>query len=363
MNSFARAFYRLLFSPPAYDPDQEKNPRKILIIRQHNQLGDLLASSSLFRAIKAKYPEAKITLVVSPANKDAVAKNKFIDRVVVFDKGKHIWIFEFFRFLSVLREGYDWVIVPVTVSISFTSCLMAGIAKARLKVGPKYLDGKYNEADLFFNRKVVLDWRNHPDMHIAERILDIVKPLGVEPAGYAPEVSVDTVDVAFADQFLNHFEEHHTRPVIGLHTGAGKVPNRWYYKNFVAVIQTLREKYDACIYLTGSSADISTIEKIMEELPFTVLTCIDRSIPEVAAVIARSDLFITNDTGIMHVAGSTATPQISLFGPTNPFVWAPMGTNKVFMQRSDIIDNITVAEVCEVADRLLLLSNKRNKNA
>lgn len=362
MNNFARAFYRLLFSPPAYDPDHEKHPRKILIIRQHNQLGDLLASSSLFRAIKSKYPESVITLVVSPANKDAVTKNKYIDRVVVFDKGKHIWLFEFFRFLSVLREGYDWVIVPVTVSISFTSNLMAGIAKAKLKVGPKYLDGKYNEADLFFNKKVVLDWRNHPDMHIADRILDIVRPVGIEPAGYAPEVSFDAVDEAFADQFLNHFEEHSDRPVIGLHTGAGKLPNRWYYRNFVSVIRELREKYDACIYLTGSTADLAIIDKIKEELPFTVLACIDRSIPEVAALIARSDLFITNDTGIMHVAGSTATPQISLFGPTNPFVWAPMGANKVFLQRSDIIDNITVAEVCAVADRLLLLSNKRKNN-
>ncbi len=359
MNNFARAFYRFFFSPPPLKPEYEKNPKKILIIRQHNQLGDLLASSSLFRAIKRKHPEAMITLIVSPANKDAVAKNKYIDKVVVFDKGKHLWLFEFFRFLSVLRSGYDWVLVPVTVSISFTSNLMAGIAKGNLKAGPKYLDGKYNEADLFFNKKIVLDWRKQPDLHIAERILDLVKPLGIEPAGFAPEVSFDADDEAFARQFLNRFEEHNSRPVIGFHAGAGKVPNRWYYKNFISVIKYLREKHDARIYLTGSSADLPITGKIQEGLPFSVITCIDRSIPEVAAVIARSDLFITNDTGIMHVAGSTSTPQISLFGPTNPFVWAPMGTNKVFLQRSDIIDNITVAEVCEVADRLLFLSNKK----
>ena len=107
MNNFARALYGFLFSPPPLKPEYEKNPRNILIIRQHNQLGDLLASSSLFRAIKSKYPEAKITLIVSPANKDAVAKNRYIDKVVVFDKGKHLWLFEFFRFISVLRTGYD----------------------------------------------------------------------------------------------------------------------------------------------------------------------------------------------------------------------------------------------------------------
>ncbi len=363
MNRFAGAFYRLFFSPLPYKPEFEKDPRKILIIRQHNQLGDLLASSSLFRALKKKFPLSHITLIVSPANKDAVTKNKFIDRVIVFEKARHLNPVEFFRFMSVLREGYDWVLVPVTVSISFTSNLMAGIAKGRLKAGANWLDGKYNESAFFFNKKINLDWRLQPDLHIAERILDIVKPLGIEPAGYSPEVSFDGEDEEKAEKFLTRFEEYNQRCIIGLHTGAGKIPNRWYHKNFVNLIKELKANWDACIYLTGSSADLSIIEKIKEELNFTVLEFIDKSIPEVAALISKSDLFITNDTGIMHVAGSTSTPQISLFGPTNPFVWAPMGKNKVFLQRSDIIDNITVNEVFDIAGRLLSQSPKINKNA
>ncbi|GAB1350538.1 glycosyltransferase family 9 protein [Ignavibacteriales bacterium] len=363
MNRLAGAFYRTFFSPPQYNSEFEKNPRKILIIRQHNQLGDLLASNSLFRAIKRKFPLSQITLVVSPANKDAITKNKFIDRVVVFDKTSHINPLKFFQFFSALREGYDWVIVPVTVSISFTSNLLAGIAKGNLKIGANWLDGKYNESAFFFNKKVNLDWTLQPDLHISERILDIVKPLRIEPAGYSPEVSFDGEDEEKAEKFLTRFEQHRDRFIIGLHTGAGKIPNRWYYKNFVSLIKELKTHWDACIYLTGSSADLTTIEKIKEELNFTVLDFIDKTIPEVAALIAKSDLFITNDTGIMHVAGSTSTPQISLFGPTNPFVWAPMGKNKVFLQRSDIIDNITVNEVFEIAGRLLSQSPKINKNA
>jgi heptosyltransferase-2 len=97
------------------------NPEKILIIRQHNQLGDLLASVSLFRAIKEKYPKCNITLVVSPANCIAVAKNKFIDRTFIFDKKKIFTLSYFKNLRKLLNEGYDLVIVPSTVSISFTS--------------------------------------------------------------------------------------------------------------------------------------------------------------------------------------------------------------------------------------------------
>lgn len=104
MNRFVKAFCSFLFAPPKYKEEYEKNPSKILIIRQHNQLGDMLASSSLFRAIKNKYPLSHLTLIVSPANKDAVHKNKYIDRVVIFNKKHHANPLELTRFLSVLRE-------------------------------------------------------------------------------------------------------------------------------------------------------------------------------------------------------------------------------------------------------------------
>jgi ADP-heptose:LPS heptosyltransferase len=362
MNKFVRAFYSFTFSPPPLKAEYEKEPSRILIIRQHNQLGDMLASSSLFRAIKNKYPSAHLTLIVSPANKDAVHKNKYIDRVVVFDKKQHINLFKFARFISVLREEYDWVLVPVTVSISFTSNLLAGITKAKLKVGANYLDGTFNESSFFFNKKINFDWRMHPDLNIAERILDTVKPLGIEPAGYAPEVSFDEDDERSAEKFLSKFEEYHTRVIVGLHTGAGKMPNRWYYKNFVKIIEELKENYDACVYLTGSRADLPIISRIKEELKFTIHEFVDKSIPEVAALISKSDLFITNDTGIMHVAGSTKTPQISLFGPTNPFVWAPMGVGKFFLHKSDIIDDISIKEVSDLAVKILSHSPKTNKD-
>ncbi|MFO7444736.1 MAG: glycosyltransferase family 9 protein, partial [Ignavibacteriaceae bacterium] len=80
---------------------------------------------------------------------------------------------------------------------------------------------------------------------------------------------------------------------------------------------------------------------------------VNRNIPEVAALVSKSDLFISNDTGIMHVAGTTATPQISVFGPTNPFNWAPIGEKKLFIRKSDLIDDITVDDVFDLCKTLL----------
>ena len=73
-----------------------------------------------------------------------------------------------------------------------------------------------------------------------------------------------------------------------------------------------------------------------------------------------SDLFISNDTGIMHVAGTTETPQISIFGPTNPFNWAPIGINKYFIRKSELIDDVSVEDVYHLCE--MILSKKEIKN-
>jgi heptosyltransferase-2 len=55
----------------------------------------------------------------------------------------------------------------------------------------------------------------------------------------------------------------------------------------------------------------------------------------------------------MHVAGATETPQISIFGPTNPFNWAPIGKNKLFIRKSELIDDVSVEDVYGLCEQLL----------
>lgn len=338
-------------------------PKKILIIRQHNQLGDLLAGTPLLRAIKETYPACHITFIPSPQNKNAVTKNKHIDRIVLFDKNIIFKPKKLIRFLKVLREGYDVVMVPVVVSISFTSNLLARIAKANIRVGASELDGKVNQSAYFFNRRIELDWRRFPDMNIADKSVDFVRPFNIITNDYRVEISFDKSDERSADDFILSMPGKGREFLIGLHTGAGKPPNRWYYRNFIELIDKMNERYDANFYLTGSSSDKEILDSISSELPCKIPLFLNRSIPEVAALIDKSDLFITNDTGIMHTAGSVSTPQISLFGPTNPFVWAPLGKYKFFIRKSDIIDDISVDDVLEIADNILSKQQKVHKIA
>ena len=70
-------------------------------------------------------------------------------------------------------------------------------------------------------------------------------------------------------------------------------------------------------------------------------------------IIMLKELFISNDTGIMHVSGTTDTPQISIFGPTNPFNWAPIGPNKYFIRKSELIEDVVVDDVYQLSNIIL----------
>lgn len=328
-------------------------PKKIIIIRQHNQLGDLLAGVSLFRALKETYPESHITLLVSPFNYPGMVKNKYIDRIFIFEKKKLFKLSYFIRLRKLLSEEYDLAIVPVVVSISFTSNLLARLSNAKIRIGAQSLNGKINKSAYFFDRRVSLDWRNHPDSNVSERSLDIVRPFKINTDNYHSEISFDDEDVKNVQKYLdsNKFDEN--KNLVGLHVGAGKPSNRWSLQKYTSLINKLNSAHSINFYLTGSKSDKDEIDYLVSELDFKIGLFINRPIPEVAALISKSDLFISNDTGIMHVSGTTDTPQISIFGPTNPFNWAPIGPNKYFIRKSELIEDIAVDDVYHLCNMIL----------
>lgn len=327
--------------------------KNALIVRQHNQLGDLLSGVSLLRAFKEKYPECKITLIVSPDNYHGIIKNKFIDRYFIFDKNRIFSPTYFFEFRKILREGYDIALVPVVVSISFTSNLIARFSKAKIRIGAESLDGQQNESAYLFDRRIKLDWRQHPDSNVSERCLDIIRPFGIDTNNYRSEISFDYDDLRFALAFIKKTEKKKKQLLIGLHVGAGKPQNRWSLNKYVELIKKLNMNMDCVFYLTGSDSDKNEIDYVIKNSRLPIRTFLNKTIPQVAAIISFSDLFISNDTGIMHVAGTTETPQISIFGPTNPFNWAPIGPNKFFIRESELIDDISIEQVYSLCESIL----------
>lgn len=350
------SFFKLFLSVEE-NPERKINPpKKILIVRQHNQLGDLLAGVSLFRALKETYPACHISLVVSPFNYPGVVKNKYLDRIYVFDKSKLINPLYIYRTFKFFREDYDLTIVPVVVSISFTSNFLARLSKAKIRIGANSLNGVVNPSSFLFDRRIDIDWQKHPDSNVSERSLDIVRPFNINTNNYTSEISFNGVDTDAAKKFIDEFADKDRKFLIGLHVGAGKQNNRWSLDNYAALVARIDRFHPANFYLTGGWAEKDELNYMTNHCEIEFGKFINKPIPQIAALISMSDLFISNDTGIMHVAGTTDTPQITIFGPTNPFNWAPIGLNKYFIRKSELIDDVSVDDVYHLCE--LILSKK-----
>lgn len=348
------AFFKIIFDVKPKKIKKFDELKNILIVRQHNQFGDMLAMTPLLRAVKEKFPKCELTLIASPVNYIGIEGNKRVDRLFIFDK-KKILNYKYIKGLfSLLRKKYDAVVVPSTVSISFTSGLISRLAKTKIRIGPATLNGLKNPSDFFFNQRVELNWTEHPDRHVADFALDILRPFGINSDNFSLEIYFNSDDIKKALEFIESLTSDKEELIIGLHVGAGKPANRWSLNKFIRLIETLNRYYKAKFYLTGSRADLELIDYMVDNSEIELNLAIDKKISTLAAIISRSHLFISNDTGVMHVAGATSVLQVSIFGPTNPFQWAPPGKNKLFIRNSDLIDEISVDEVFDLCDKLIL---------
>lgn len=334
-------------------------PKNVLVIRQHNQFGDMLASVSLFRAIKETYPQCRVTLIAGPENFYAVEKNNLIDNLFVFEKKKFFAPQYFSDMRKILKQNYDLAVVPATVAVSATSCLLAALSDAKIKIGPKSLDGKINELNYVFNHKVDLNWKKCPDAHVSDFILDVLRPLGIKTKNFGSVIDFDSADKESAENFLESLNIKPGEYVIGFHIGAGKPNNRWALEKFIKLIYMIMKEFPIKIYFTGSDADREEINYVQSNLSLDAGYFLNRKISELAALISQTDIFITNDTGVMHVAGTTPVPQISIFGPTNPFNWAPVGAEKYFLKKSELVNDVSEEDVFNLCK--FVLDKKRKK--
>lgn len=335
--------------------------RSILIVKQHNQLGDMLCTLPLFTSVRKSFPYSNIRLIASKDNYRVFnsASEKYIDELLLYDKSNPV---KFSKFLLNLKNRkYDISIVPSTFSFSKTSHLIGYLSGAKFKVGVKSADGKPNKYAKYLNVKADFDWESRK-LHQVDRFLEIGKIIGCE---FSDE-DKNSVRLTFNKQEKNTANDFYrinfgngSRKVVGIHTGAGKTQNRWSGYNFAELMKYLFTKTKCFFFLTNSQYDSDSTNELLAHLDKNFIEkniVFDNrmEIRNLGAVLSLIDLYITNDTGTMHLAAYSGTKVLSLFGPTNGYEWAPFRKQNIYLQSPDSdINSINVKTVIENALSLI----------
>ncbi len=329
---------------------------RILVVRQHDQLGDMLCVVPLLRALRHAFPGGRISLVASPLNAEIMRHHPFVDEILVYDKRRFLRSqLSFLRFCRSIRAFHaDLTVVPATVSMSVTSDLIGLLSGAPGRIGAGALAGQSNPSAFCFNRPVTLDWSDDPHHHHTLRNLDILAPLGIREQDLTCVIGLSAEERRAAAEELAASRSGRTM-LVGMHPGAGKKENRWDARRFAAIADRLAAELNAGVVVTAGPMDDEPLAIFLGALRTArPLVVHNRPLRGAAALIDGLDLFVTNDTGIMHVAGATSTRVLSLFGPTDPRQWAPIGPkNRYITSKDGNINSITEQEVFDAMRALL----------
>ncbi len=325
--------------PLTADELRALRPERILVVRQHNQMGDMVCATPCFRAIAWTWPDAEIALVTAPVNHQVVAHNPNLGRILLFEQ--RIWRrpVALARFLGELR-GFraDLAIVLNSVSFSSTSAYLALWSGA-----PSVVGGDGSPFDTRVSEAFSLRLPTSPelDRHAIEHSLAPLAAVGITCDDRSTVVVPSAEQEAEAAALCADLPGN--GPFWALHPGAGKRQNVWPPERFAAVASAVARRGIPVLVLHGP-ADGREVAALSARLTLSaadapVVVAPGLSVGTTAAIIARADRFLCNDTGVMHVAGALGTPTVALFGPTDPALWKPPGEHVLALRAPSRVDD------------------------
>ncbi len=293
-------------------------PARILVVRQHNQMGDMVCATPALRAIARAWPGAEVALVTAPANAGVVRHNPHLARVLVFDKAPRRWA-PFARELRAWRP--DLAFVLSSVSFSLTSALIGLLSGARHVVGADSRPFGWDFSRHCFS----LELPSGPELrtHAIEHGLAPLRAVGLAVDDGATEVVPSAAERARAAEIVAGLG---LRPGWwALHPGAGKRQNAWPAVRFAALAARAAADGRDVLVLHGpaDAAALAAFAAPAAGEPGQVRLAPACEVGVAAALLEGAGRFLCNDTGIMHVAGALGVPTLALFGPTEPALWKP----------------------------------------
>jgi ADP-heptose:LPS heptosyltransferase len=296
-------------------------PRRVLLLRLE-RIGDLLMVIDAIREARACWPAAEIDLVVGSWNAPLARLIREVNSVQVVDAPWLARGADGMRWPDLVRRARTWRQPGYDLVINFEpdirSNFLAWLTGAPRRVG--YWSGG---GGAFLTEAT----EYAPMTHVSENARQLIaraagRPTPPASAGRTfPKLTPPAEAASGAGTLLANAR----RPLIGVHVSGGRESKQWHLDRFVAVARELAAARNATIVLTGTERDRPLVDVVKREL--TDVRVIDATsgldLPALAALLGRCDIFITSDTGPMHLAAAMGTPVVALFGPSHPERYGP----------------------------------------
>lgn len=301
---------------------------KILVINMLH-IGDLLLATPALSTLRANYPQAHIALMADAKLADLVKYNRHIDELIAVDKkGYHDKLPNMLRLIGgIRRRRFDLVI---NLHPNERASAIAAFSGAKKIVG--YASRGFG---MFFdylghNQNFDDRLRHRPDIpHQAQEHLNLLRDaLGItriDDRGL--EMWLDEEMEKQADALWREAFAAEDRPVVGFNTGASWPTKRWTTDGFADVADALLDEGYRVAFFGGPMDEENVCEiraRMRHDGRGGVAVFTGKvSLGQLAALLKKCAVFLTNDSGPMHVAVAQKVPVVAIFGPSNEVGFGP----------------------------------------
>lgn len=289
-----------------------------IVVRGPNWLGDAVMCEPALTQVRTLFPQADITLLVKPAIADLLAHHPAVTRTLVYDdRGRHAGLTGKWTLAGVLRR--HWFDLAILFQNAFEAALISFLAGIPRRYGYA-TDGR----SLLLSDPVLVPPRS-AQRHQVEYYWDLLKPLGGQGQPPAPRLFVTPEETALIAGRLAEAGIGVSDLVIGVNPGStyGHA-KRWLPERYAEVVNRVVKDVQAQsgrrvgVAIVGAKGEEPLGKAIADQIKTRSVVCSGQTtVRELMALVKRCQLFLTNDTGPMHVAAAFNVPLVAVFGPTD----------------------------------------------
>jgi heptosyltransferase II len=284
-----------------------ESPVSKLLVIQTAFLGDSVLTLPFLTALQTRYPRIPISVLCTPEVADVFENHPAVAELIRFDKrGRDKGFGAIWRVARDLgSRNFPIAFLPHR---SFKSALIAWLAGIPRRIGFSTSQGRWLLTDV-----VPFHWGTHD----ADRNLALLKAVGVQRA--SGEMSLQ-VDAAAKQAVAERFQAAGVSAgdvVLGINAGSVWPTKRWLAEGFAAVADRAVRELGMKVVFFGGSADAEAVNQVIAGMREKALNWVGQTrLRELIAAIARCNVFLTNDSGPMHIAVAGHVPTVAVFGPT-----------------------------------------------
>ncbi len=295
-------------------------PYNCILVVKFWGIGNIVRASPVFRAIRENFPAAKITFITLSQNRGIYENSGLFDEVIYFNlHSVPAFLWDVVKkFFTLRRKNFD-LVINLEPWANFAE-IVSFYVGVRMRVGFTASKRK----SLFNTRVPFIE-----NEHISRSFFRVLYPFGIRmPTDFEPlPIPISQSDQDYVASLLSAEGVTEDDFLVAINVNASEVADarRWNPKNYAELSLKMAERINAKTVFIGSSSEVERVQEVIDLADGKGINLSGKTtLPQVAALLKRVNIFVTNDSGPMHLAMAMRTPTVALFGPETPKRYGPV---------------------------------------